>query len=85
VNQYVYDVLALVHKHLPIRQVVSGGQSGADLAGLVAAVALDIQCSGTWPKGYKMRFEDGKDVDVAPMSIKLGISDMVSKIEKVEP
>lgn len=62
-NQYVYNILKLVNEHWPITQVVSGGQTGMDVAGLVAGVALGIESIGTWPKGYKMRFENGKDVD----------------------
>lgn len=62
-NQYVYNILKLVNEHWPITQVVSGGQTGMDIAGLVDGVALGIESIGTWPKGYKMRFEDGKDVD----------------------
>lgn len=30
-----------------------------NIAGLVVAEVLDIECVGTWPKGYKMRFEGG--------------------------
>lgn len=61
VNQAIYDILYTVNQHWPITHIVSGGQTGADLAGLVAAAHLDIECTGTWPKGFKMRFEDGFD------------------------
>lgn len=61
VNQAIYDILWTVHQHWPIHHVVSGGQTGADLAGLIAAAHIGIDCTGTWPKGYKMRFEDGFD------------------------
>lgn len=64
VNVYILSILGLVHKHLPILRIVSGGQTGADLAGLVAGVKLGIETIGTWPKGFKMRFEDGVDVDM---------------------
>lgn len=62
-NTYVYKILKLVHEHWPIEFILSGGQTGMDVAGLIAGVALGIESVGTWPKGYKMRFEDGKDVD----------------------
>ena len=62
-NHYVYDVLNLVNQHWPLRGIVSGGQSGVDLAGGVAAKALGIPCTMTYPKGFKMRFEDNKDVN----------------------
>ncbi len=64
INQYVYNILKKVHEHLPLSCIVSGGQTGADLAGLVAGYKLGIQTTGMWPNGYKMRFEDGKDVNM---------------------
>lgn len=69
-NQYVYDILKLVSTHWPITKVVSGGQTGMDVAGLVAGVALGIEVIGTWPKGYLMRFEDGRDVSMTQEEIK---------------
>lgn len=62
VNDAIHRILYTVHKHWQIEKIVSGGQSGADLAGLIAAERLGIDSVGTWPKGFKMRFEDGKDV-----------------------
>lgn len=61
VNHMVEVLLKRVHEHWKLDHVVSGGQTGADLAGLIAAAKLDIDCTGMWPKGYKMRFEDGID------------------------
>lgn len=69
VNHMIHTILAKVHEHWPLEHVVSGGQSGADLAGLVAAAHLDINCTGLWPKGYKMRFENGVDVNHTPQQI----------------
>lgn len=61
------DIALIIHTvacHWPITKIVSGGQSGADIAGLKAAVKMDIPCTGTWPKGFKMRFTDGKDLNM---------------------
>jgi hypothetical protein len=69
-NQYIYDVLELVNRYWPITQIVSGGQTGMDIAGLVAGCALDIETIGMWPKGLIMRFEDGKDVSMTDEKIK---------------
>lgn len=81
-NQYVYNILKLVNEHWTITQVVSGGQTGMDIAGLVAGVALGIESIGTWPKGYKMRFEDGKDVDMSEEWIHNYIITQVAELEK---
>lgn len=69
VNSIVYMILKKVHEEYPLDHIVSGGQSGADLAGLIAAANLDIDCTGTWPRGYLMRFEDGVDVKHTPEQI----------------
>jgi hypothetical protein len=69
VNRMVSMVLDQVNQHWPIQHVVSGGQTGADIAGLIAAAHLGIECTGMWPKGYKMRFEDGIDVNHTPQQI----------------
>lgn len=69
VNHMVHVILAQVHEHWPLEHIVSGGQSGADLAGLIAAAHLDIDCTGMWPRGYKMRFSNGVDVNHTPSQI----------------
>lgn len=69
VNFMVRSILRQVHEHWPLEHVVSGGQTGADLAGLIAAAHLDIDCTGMWPNGYKMRFENGVDVKHTPQQI----------------
>lgn len=60
-NRYVYSVLELLNKHAPIGQIVSGGQTGVDIAGAVAGVALGIPTSVTLPAGFLQRHEDGAD------------------------
>lgn len=69
VNFMVQQVLKQVHEHWKLDHVVSGGQTGADLAGLIAAAKLDIDCTGMWPNGYKMRFADGIDRNHTPQQI----------------
>lgn len=83
-NVYVYSILSLVHKHWTIEKVVSGGQTGIDTAGLVAACVLDIDCEGTWPKGYKMRFEDKQDVEKGHDWIEKWIASYVNQLKEVE-
>lgn len=55
INLYVYQVMALVHKHHPLEMVISGGQTGADFAGGVAAELLGIPGVMTFPKGFLQR------------------------------
>lgn len=69
INVYLYSVLSLVHKHLPIQKIVSGGQTGVDLAGGVVAEVLGVESVMTLPKGFKQRFADGKDIEQGEQSV----------------
>lgn len=62
INQYVYKTLKYIHNILKIYRIVSGGQTGADIAGIVAAYALDIPATITFPKGFVQRNIKGEDV-----------------------
>src|SRR5690606_570146 len=62
INELVYKTLEPVHKHLGIHQIRSGGQTGADIAGAVAGVVLEIPTIVTYPKGYRQRLIDGADI-----------------------
>jgi len=61
INLWVYDVLAKVAEHWPLKHVRSGGQTGVDIAGVVAAHVLDIDALALLPKGFIQRHEDGVD------------------------
>ncbi|WP_425953151.1 hypothetical protein [Ralstonia pseudosolanacearum] len=61
-NRHVYEILKKVHAHWPIERIVSGGQTGIDLAGGVAGFALGIDVVMTLPSGYLQRHEDGVDM-----------------------
>lgn len=62
VDRYVLRVLRRVHELRPITQVRSGGQTGADTAGLRAALRLRIPAVAVLPAGYKIRLANGRDV-----------------------
>lgn len=42
-------------------KIISGGQTGADEAGLQAAFDLGIKTGGTAPKGWRIRYFDGSE------------------------
>ena len=61
VNDLVYSILAKVHQYWKIDEVVSGGQTGVDIAGIIAATALGIKATATLPKGFIQRADDKVD------------------------
>lgn len=61
VDQYVFDVLSIVHEHWPLEKVISGGQTGIDIAGVTSAHALGIPVIATLPNGYLQRSISGVD------------------------
>lgn len=63
VNQFVFDVIAQCHHFWPLSCIRSGGQTGADIAGAVAAVRLQIPAIITFPKGFKQRDANKVDAD----------------------
>ena len=79
VNYWLLNLLTPVHQHLGINHIYSGGQSGTDLAGGVVSCLLDIPCTMTLPKGYKMRFEDGKDMDHSQGAVYIMVEDCLKR------
>lgn len=69
-NAYLLEVLAYVQTRTSIVQVQSGGQSGIDMSGAIAGVALDIPTVITMPKGCIQRYEDGIDIIFTPDQIR---------------
>lgn len=61
-NQWVFDVISLVHKHWPLQSIISGGQTGVDLAGGVVGEVLGIETVMTLPNGYLQRNAEGVDI-----------------------
>lgn len=61
VNRWVYHTLKPVHEHEQITHIVTGGQTGVDMAGAIAAVALDIPCTINLPRGFIQRDCKGFD------------------------
>lgn len=64
-NEFVYLTLRQLIEMTScdlIKEIVSGGQTGFDLAGLVAAKKLGIDYTATFPAGFKQRNRSGIDV-----------------------
>ncbi len=61
-NQWVYLVISKVHEFWPIKNLISGGQTGADWAGGIAGEKLGLNVTMTFPKNFLQRNEFHKDV-----------------------
>lgn len=64
-NRWVYNCLKELKASYDIEVIRSGGQTGADTAGLVAALALGIPAIGYYPQGFKLRNKQSKDVHLS--------------------
>ena len=62
INKFVYEILKSVNERIAIKKIYTGGQTGVDIAGAVAAIALGIEVEVTFPKGFKQRFENKEDI-----------------------
>ncbi|MBC8739763.1 hypothetical protein F6X40_23915 [Paraburkholderia sp. UCT31] len=60
-NRWVYDVLRHAHATRTIGSIRSGGQTGIDVAGLAAGMALGIPVAGLFPAGFRQRNEHHVD------------------------
>lgn len=61
INTYVFQVFEVLHQHIEIRAIRSGGQTGVDIAGGYAAFHLGIDAIITLPCGFIQRGIDGID------------------------
>lgn len=63
INDFVTDVIKeLQNLGVTISEIRSGGQTGIDEAGIIAAQRLGIPASVHAPKGFVFRTKDGKDI-----------------------
>lgn len=73
VNQWVYEVLRRVHEQVGLTSIRSGGQTGVDHAGLVAAVALQVDALGLYPKSFRRRDAEGNEQHATESAVRAEI------------
>jgi len=72
-NRHLFEIFAYLVPHIPLTRVVSGGQTGIDLAGAVAAHALGVDTKMTLPAGFLQRAEDGVDAPQSPDMLRIDV------------
>lgn len=81
-NQWVYDVLKQVHDQHPLSHIRSGGQTGVDTAGLVAALALEVPATGLYPHGFKRRNQAQIDFNSTSKSLEKELRDQAHCLQR---
>lgn len=61
-NVFMIEIFKIILTEFKIEKIYSGGQTGFDLSAGIMAEYLEIPYLMTLPKGYKQRFENGKDI-----------------------
>ena len=62
INAFLVDVISQVHARHTISKIVTGGQTGVDIAGAYSAYKCKIPVVVTMPKGFIQRNVSGSDV-----------------------
>lgn len=84
-NRQMFDVLKQVKERYPnFTGIVTGGQTGSDIAGAVAAKALGLDVTVNMPKGFKQRDIDGVDFTQTQEDVNTYIESAASKLLKPE-
>jgi len=82
VNRWVYHTIKQVHEHEPITGIFTGGQTGVDIAGAVAAVKLEIPCTVNMPRGLIQRDSKGYDAPHTQEEIIAQVTQGVAELER---
>jgi hypothetical protein len=81
-NSYVFTVLRLASKNSTLKEVISGGQTGADIAGVTAAHVLGLDAEVRLPKGFIQRGLDNQDRPHTREEVKHQIEQGAARIQR---
>lgn len=82
-NDLLFSIINQVQEYWRIEEVVSGGQTGIDIAGIVAAHAIGINAIATLPKGFIQRAEDKIDRQHSKEEIEQYVIDASKVVKKI--
>lgn len=75
INLFIFTILSGLVNHIKIEKIYTGGQTGVDIGGAIAADLLGIDVLMTLPLGYRQRFENGVDIKQTKGDIESQIED----------
>lgn len=81
VNLFVASVLGKVHEHHALSKVISGGQTGVDVAGAVAGVVIGVHTQVLLPRGFIQRDESKVDRSHSAEDIRRQIEDGAAAVK----
>jgi hypothetical protein len=81
-NAWVHGVLAAVSRGVKLTLIRSGGQTGIDQAGLVAALALGIPALGHYPARFRRRNAQGNEVTATADAIRAELVAQAAALKK---
>lgn len=82
VNLFITKVIKKVNEEIKIERIYSGGQTGFDMAGAIAAAFLKIDATITFPKGFIQRDKEKIDSEHTKEEIKQQIINGVEKLKE---
>lgn len=80
-NLMIYRLLKSCNDIYAINHIRSGGQTGADIAGIVAAIVLGVPYEVYFPKNYLTRTVEGYDEESTLEEINDWINNMVIELK----
>jgi len=80
INNLIYTVLTKLSNSYTFK-LKSGGQTGADMAAVIAGYKLGIETEVLFPKGFKRRNKEGKDYNSTSQQI---FNEIYEKSEKLQ-
>lgn len=82
INEFVFSVIEKVHQHYPLAKIVTGGQTGVDIAGAIAGAALGIHTEVTFPKGFRQRTSEKEIYSQTPEEVFANMEAQLATLQK---
>lgn len=79
-DQHLMTIVGKVFEFWPIEKIISGGQTGVDISGIIVAQTLGIDAVATLPKGFIQRGTNKVDVTQTKADIVKQIEMGVAKL-----